>query len=127
MRREVGDVVPSVAPSGESEYRRVAVLAIGDTDEWLRRRRPVPPGGRIILAGFNDLTQDFLRQVNPQLVLSPLLARHFDCIDLAQLLFALGFAGQYRVYATDIPNPEIILQEIRAVCPGLDFGILDSF
>lgn len=113
------------APAGEGHAPFVSVLAVGDTDEWLRRKRPVPPGGRIILTSFADLSRELLDRVKPRLVLSPLLARDFDCIDLAQMLFTLGFAGQYRVVSSDLPDPRVVVAEIRGLCPGLDFGIVD--
>lgn len=124
MRRLTDDVVPFAAPAGESHTGNVAVLAVGDTAEWLRRKKPVPPGGHIVLASFSDLSRPLLERLRPKLVLSPLLARDFDCIDLAQMLFALGFTGQYRVISNDLPDPGIVLAEIRTLCPGLDFGVL---
>lgn len=120
------EVQPQASTSGEQRQSRVSILAVGDTTEWLRRRQPVPPGGRIILASFNDLSQELLARMRPKLVLSPLLARDFDCIDLAQMLFALGFGGQYRVITGDIPNPMIVTAEIRSQCPGLDFDVLQT-
>ncbi|MDJ1008095.1 MAG: hypothetical protein QNJ13_09765 [Paracoccaceae bacterium] len=124
MRRLADDSPMHAAPSGESYTGKAAVLAVGDTAEWLRRRQPVPPGGRIILASFSDLSRPLLDRVSPKLVLSPLLARDFDCIDLAQMLFTLGYTGQYRVISNDLPDPRVVLAEIRALCPGLDFAIL---
>ena len=126
MRRLTDEALPFAAPAGESHARNVAILAVGDTAEWLRRRKPVPPGGRIILASFSDLSQSLLDRLRPKLVLSPLLARDFDCIDLAQMLFTLGFTGQYRVISNDLPDPRIVLAEIRALCPGLDFDVLQT-
>lgn len=79
-----------------------------------------------MLAAFTDLSFELLDRVKPRVVLSPLLAREFDCIDLAQLLFALGFDGRYRVLSAEIPNPHIVKAEIRSQCPGLDFEILQS-
>lgn len=124
MRRIVEDGLMSVAASGEQHGARVAVLAVGDTEAWLRENRPVPPGGRIILASFKDLSQDLLARIRPALVVSPLLARDFDCIDLSQMLYGLGFGGKYRVISEHIPNPEIVLAEIRNLCPGLDFDLV---
>lgn len=125
--RWLGDETTQHAASwGEQRSAGISVLAVGDTAEWLRRRQPVPPGGRIILASFSDLSQDLLARVRPKLVLSPLLARDFDCIDLAQMLFALGFGGQYRVVSSEVPNPLIVATEIRSLCPGLDFGVLST-
>lgn len=126
MRRLIDDSLPQAVPAGESYARGVAVLAVGDTAEWLRRNKPVPPGGRIILASFSDLSRQLLDRVRPRLVLSPLLAREFDCIDLAQMLFTLGYTGQYRVITNDLPDPRVVVAEIRQFCPGLDFAILTT-
>lgn len=126
MRWLVDENEPQAFASGEQRQSRVSILAVGDTAEWLRRKQPIPPGGRIILASFSDLSQDLLARIRPKLVLSPLLARDFDCIDLAQMLFALGFGGQYRVISGDIPNPRIVTAEIQSLCPGLDFGVLQT-
>ena len=124
MRRIVEDSLMSVAPGGEQHGARVAILAVGDTEAWLRKKRPVPPGGRIILASFSDLSHDLLARIRPALVVSPLLARDFDCIDLAQMLHALGYGGRYRVISDHLPDPRIVLAEIRSQCPGLDFDVL---
>lgn len=124
MRRTIDGALGHAAPAGESYSGNVSVLAVGDTAEWLRRRQPVPPGGRIILAAFSDLSRPLIERLKPRLVVSPLLARDFDCLDLAQLLFALGYTGQYRVLSNDLPNPRLVVAEARALCPALDFDVL---
>ncbi len=58
-------------------------------------------------------------------VFSPVVGDTYDCIDVAQHLFAAGFSGSYRVMAPDLPNPGILRQEIGSLCPGLDFDIVD--
>lgn len=126
MRNVMKDMPPLAAPAGERYTGNVAVLAVGDTAEWLRRKQPVPPGGRIILASYGDLSRQLLERVRPKLVLSPLLARDFDCIDLAQMLHSLGFTGQYRVITSDLPDPRVVSAEIGQLCPGLDFAVLST-
>lgn len=126
MRNVINDMLPAVAPTGEQHTGSGAVLAVGDTAEWLRRNQPVPPGGRLILASYDDMSRQLLERVRPRLVLSPLLARDFDCIDLAQMLFTLGYTGQYRVITGDLPDPTVVHAEIGLLCPGLDFGILST-
>lgn len=56
-------------------------------------------------------------------VFSAAVSTNFDCVDIAQLLYRAGFVGKYRVVAQDMPNPDLILREVLAMCPGLDFVI----
>jgi hypothetical protein len=58
------------------------------------------------------------------MILSPMVAEDFDCLDVAQHLFAQGYSGRYRVMAPNLPNPGMIRHEVRSLCPGLDFDIV---
>lgn len=58
-------------------------------------------------------------------VLSPMVGDTYDCIDVAQHLFDAGFTGSYRVMTPDLPDPGILRQEIRSLCPGLDFDLVE--
>lgn len=73
---------------------------------------------------FADLSARSLNQSGAQLVLSPLLGRGFDAMDVADRLSALGFAGRYRAVAACLPAPDTIIAEILAACPQLDFRIV---
>ena len=75
-------------------------------------------------ASFEDISEELIARLCPTVVLSPVLARNFDCIDLAQKLFSLRFAGRYRAVSDELPDPEMVEREMRHLCPGLDFGIL---
>lgn len=61
----------------------------------------------------------------PDLVMSPLFAHHFDCVDLARLLRSVQYRGRYRVYA-NVPRPDIVRDEVRALAPQLDFDIVTT-
>ena len=71
------------------------------------------------------MTDVLLEVLAPKLVVSPVLARRFDCVDLAIRLATLGYSGAYRAFSTDLPRPELIDSEIRVLCPTLDFAIVD--
>jgi hypothetical protein len=58
-------------------------------------------------------------------VLSPMVGDTYDCIDVAQHLCDAGFTGSYRVMTPDLPDPGILRQEIRSLCPGLDFDLVE--
>ncbi len=107
-----------------SRDEAVAILAVGNANEWREHGNQLHGDGRIVFAAFEDITEDVLDRLCPSVVLSPVLARSFDCIDLAQKLCALGYSGRYRAVSGDLPDPELVEREIRGLCPSLDFGIL---
>jgi len=111
---------------GETEERRAHIVAVGDPDEWVRSGQILPHSGELMLVGFSDVTEAFLELHDPPVIISPVLARNFDCIDLAFQLRHIGFRGRYRAVTDDIPSPDIVEREIRGLCPGLDFAVVAS-
>lgn len=107
------------------EYRTATrILAVGAAEEWTRGNSHLPRPGNISFVAFSDVTALLLEQLRPETVVSPALARAFDCIDLALRLSALEFRGSYRATAFGLPKPQVIEAEIRQLCPGLDFEII---
>ena len=102
----------------------VAVLAVGDMDEWVRRGNAAPTDSSIAFARIEEVTAELLDQLSPSCVLSPALSHRFDCIDLAQILHAYGYKGRYRAISDDLPRPELVEREVAQLCPSLNFAIL---
>ncbi len=105
--------------------RAVRVIAVGSPAEWRKQRKVLHEDG-IAFLDFEEVTQEVLDALQPSTVFSPLLANNFDCIELAMLLHNLGYSGQYRAMATDLPKPDVIEREVRQLCPQLDFRITSS-
>ena len=61
----------------------------------------------------------------PSAILSVLIRKGFDAVDIACALHRSGYKGQYRALASNIPAPHLIKREVAQVAPGLDFEILD--
>jgi hypothetical protein len=101
-----------------------AVLAVGDTRSWSAQGRRLPSDGHVFFAEFHEVTDVLLATLAPRLVLSPLLARTFDCVDLAQRLGQLGYRGPYRAIDIGLPDPGLIVREVRTLVPGLDFEVV---
>lgn len=100
-------------------------LAVGDSEEWLREGYYVPADG-VAFVAFSDIDENVLKTLSPTIVLSPLLANAFDCIDLALLLSKLGYTGRYHAFSQNVPKPNVIEREVRQLCPKLTFKIIDS-
>ena len=103
--------------------QEVSVLAVGELDEWERQGRSTPSFGNMVFVAFHEVTGGLLDQLQPSTVVSPALAKGFDCVDLALLLNRLDFRGVYRVLAADLPKPGLIETEIGQLCPRLQFEI----
>lgn len=114
-------VLVSAADRTESA---ASILAVGDTRAWCAQGRRLPPEGKIHFAEFHEVTDDLLAHLSPRLILSPLLARTFDCVDLAQRLGYLGYLGPYRAIDIGLPDPGLIVREVRSLVPGLDFAVV---
>ena len=102
----------------------VSVLAVGEPDEWERQGRSTSSLGNIVFVAFHEVTGGLLDQLQPSTVISPALAKGFDCIDLAMLLNRLNFNGNYRAVANNLPKPGLIEAEIAQLCPRLHFEIV---
>jgi hypothetical protein len=117
-----GDAV-SVSTTDRPE-RAAAILAVGDARSWSAQGRRLSSDGTVFFAQFHEVTDELLATLAPRLVLSPLLAGTFDCVDLAQRLGQLGYRGPYRAIDIGLPDPELIVREVRTLVPGLDFAIV---
>lgn len=110
--------------AGNSSF--VKILAIGDPDEWCQQGNPLPVGGQISFLAFQDLSEATLSHLQPSVIYSPVLARNFDCIEMAMLLEAIGFEGVYRAFSTDLPKPDVIEREVRQFCKRFTFEIVQD-
>ena len=99
------------------------VLAVGDRSRARRSERNRSGDSRISFVEFHELNDCLLQRVRPGVVVSSLLGRRFDCVDLAQRLHDLGYKGKYRVLTDELPRPEMVLGELRTLFPGLDVEI----
>ncbi len=100
------------------------ILAVGDVRQWIGTGRALPDDSQIAFAEFHEVTEELMDALTPDIVMSPVMTRAFDCLDLAQALQAAGFRGRFRVVAPELPNPKVIQAEIRAICPALDVALI---
>ena len=106
------------------QFPKGKILAIGGVAEWENQGHALPGGGEISFLAFHDVTLGALEFHKPAAIYSPVLARHFDCIELAVLLDELNFKGTYRAVGTGLPRPELIEREVRQLLKTLKFEIV---
>lgn len=82
-------------------------------------------GGRVVPVPLERLDGAMLADLSPRGVVSTLFWPGGDALDAAQRLAALGFRGPYRALTTELPDAGLIVGEVRALFPGLDFSVME--
>lgn len=101
------------------------VLVVGNLASWKKAGRKIPAVSGFLFVSFEDVTQQVLLTFNPDLVLSALVGDDYDVVDLARRLVSVGFVGRYRALTSTLPNPRLVLNEVRAAAPLIDFDLFD--
>ncbi len=126
MNKLVDKSTHALRPTTEGEQSRpTPTLVIGDVMRWKRMRRELPVIDGFVFIDIGDLTYELLESVQPQVILSPLLSRDFDAVEIARRLNDVGYLGRYRVVTDAVPDPDIIIKDIRSVAPNLDISLLN--
>ena len=101
---------------------RGVVLVVGEADDIDSLH--LGAGRTFASAEINEVGAELLETLQPDVVLSPLMGRNFDCVDLAQILTAVGYRGAYRVVTAPLPAPEMVRRELRKLCPGIEIELV---
>ena len=83
------------------------------------------PQAQIITHGLETLSASVLREQRPRVVVSTLFWPGGDVLDAGKALSALAYAGPYRALAPPLPDRALIEREVRTLCPGLDFAVIE--
>lgn len=103
---------------------RAKIIAVGETPIWKETVGETPAQDGISYVQIEDLNATLISLLVPGLILSPMVAKRFDCLDVAATLSATGFTGSYRAVTRRVPNPSIVRREVHALFPELDFDIM---
>lgn len=73
------------------------------------------------LGGLSELVKGCGRA---DLILTPLIAKKFDALEMAKRLSDLGYTGQYKAVVSSLPDCAMVIREIKGLNPHLDFDIV---
>lgn len=111
------------ASSGQEESP-TPTLVVGDLVRWQELGHDIPEIDGFYFVDFDDVSIETLGKIRPQVILSPLLGRTFDAVEVARRLETMGYRGRYRVVTDGVPRPDVVKREVNAVAPNLDFSVL---
>lgn len=105
-----------------SALRSVLVVDAPEADQILSSS---PRERSVIYTHWRSLNRAMLARISPQAILAPLICMSFDVVDLGATLQTLGFQGDLYVITRPLPRAELVLQEVSAVCPGLNVHLVE--
>ncbi len=110
-------------PTYSSESDSIRTLVIGDIRRWALSGRNTASFDNFSFCTQHDLTPDLLRNLCPEMILSPLVGDTFDALDIAAILRRLGYKGRYRAITPFIPSAAIVVAEFATIAPAIDFDL----
>lgn len=117
-------VVPPCGRSPNCIGRKRRILMV-EPRHALPMALPDLVGAEVTHVGYGAISAALLARTTPDLVLTPLMNQAFDVLDVARLLKFLGYTGALRAIAPPLPNRHLIRTEIAAICPDLDFDLIE--
>ena len=84
-----------------------------------------PGGVSMIYCRFTTISPEFVRRVAPDCILSPIVARQFDIVDLVRLLDRCNYRGSVVAVTDPLPAPTMVLTELRRFNRRLDMSLLE--
>ena len=75
-------------------------------------------------SAFEQLTEKQITELALDVVISMVVCGSLDCLEISQRLARAGFTGRYLVLVPDLPDPQIIIDEITQSCPEIDIQIV---
>ncbi len=101
-----------------------STLVVGDIAYWKAQGRCLPKMDRLRFIDLDALDKTVIEDLAPDIVFSPLFSAYFDAIDVARVLNKLAYNGPYRAVSIELPDPELVRNEIRRCAPNLDFDLV---
>lgn len=103
----------------ERTRRRVLVLGLNRDDRPMACPPLLGEPDLVVHAELSHVDAALIRRFQPELVVSTLIARNWDILDLAEHLSRAGYAGSVLVVSRPLPHAGLVIDEIEALFPGL--------
>ncbi|RLJ36134.1 hypothetical protein BCF46_3976 [Litoreibacter meonggei] len=127
MNSRLSQPACQISPNRHPKYPPV-ILVLGLTHVDLIRlpSGTMPPNALVHFAPVGALDGEVLAELKPSTIISGLVSRGSDAVELAERLADLKYEGQYQVLATALPRSDIVKSEISSVAPDIDVQLLET-
>ena len=116
---------PQLLDSREELAKAGSVLLI-EASLAMSLLAPRPGGQSVVITHRRLLSVRMLQTVRPDIIVAPLIAEHWDLVELAAALEEMGYHGKIHALTPPLPRGELILSELSALYPKLGFGLLEA-
>ncbi len=125
--RSISEMAWTTPSDATDPQESPTVLTVALSEDVLAHlpRHVLDPQAVVARATFDKLTRSQIVGPNaPDLILSPLVQRGFDAMDLLTMLSVAGFRGRYLVLAPAAPHVTLIRSEMQNQAPELNVDII---
>lgn len=100
-------------------------LVVGDIDSLKLSGLKLPQIDNFHFCAIEQVNQIFIARLKPDVILSSLITKQFDIVDLIDILNTINYCGQVRAISTALPDTQLICSEIQSAYPAIDFDLLE--
>jgi len=100
-------------------------LVVGDMDSLKLSGLKSPQIDNFHFCAIEQVNQIFIARLKPDVILSSLITKQFDIVDLIDILNTINYCGQVRAISTALPDTQLICSEIQSAYPDIDFDLLE--
>lgn len=106
--------VPDAACNAVPDALTSVTLILGFTHYDLPRlpHEAIPKGTTVYFSNMPAISSEVLSDIEPDMIISPLIVPEFDAVDIAKKLAELRYRGTYRVLSQRLPNTKMVCREI---------------
>lgn len=109
--------------AGEGRPAEILTIGLEDAERGSVARRVLGALAEgVVSLPADEATPDRLR--GALLVLSPVMGRSLDAVELATKLKDSGFRGRWLAFAEELPDRNIVMREVGEVAPEVAFDLV---
>ena len=103
----------------------VMCIGLSEEDFSALPAHVIEPGAPLAMAAIAGLDSvDFSRPDAPRSIITPLVGRGFDAVEIAQRLQSKGFRGRYIAITRARPDFALIRDDVARAAPGVSFSVV---
>jgi hypothetical protein len=113
-------------PDSREELAEAGSVLLIEASHALPLLAPRPGVQTVVITHRRLLSAAMLQTIRPDVVVAPLIAPHWDLVELGAALAGYGYRGTVHALTRPLPRGELIVGELASLYPALTFRLLEA-